>query len=253
MNIAVCVCSVPDTASVVGYLDGAIDYSRVNVVMNPYDEYALEEAVRFKERVEGTIVTVFSFAPDSEKEVLRKALAMGADRAVQVRCSEEGLRPCDPFLTALGLSRAISGMYGALLPDLVFCGKQSTDFQSAQVPSMLAELLGMASVLGITSLHTSGDVIRVEREIEGGIETVDVTFPVVLSAEKGLNEPRNTSIRAVMDARKKTVDLLEVSLHEEPCVVVSGIKPLERKKICCFVPDEQELLGILNHKCNLLS
>ena len=252
MNIAVCVCSVPDTASVVGYLDGAIDSSRVNVVMNPYDEYALEEAVRFKECIEGTMVTVFSFTPDSAKEVLRKALAMGADRAVRVRCSEGELHPSDPFLTALGLSRTISGFYGALLPDLVFCGKQSTDFQSAQVPSMLAELLGMASVCGITSLHASGDFLRVEREIEGGIEAVDVTFPAVLSAEKGLNEPRNTSIRAVMDARKKTVELLEVSLHEEPFVVLSGIEPLERKKICCFVPDEHELLRILSHGCNLL-
>ncbi len=90
MNIAVCVCLVPDTASVVGYLDGAVDYSRVNVVMNHYDEYALEEAVRLKERVEGSVVTVFSFAPDSAREVLRKALAMGADRAFRVSCSGGG-------------------------------------------------------------------------------------------------------------------------------------------------------------------
>ena len=208
--------------------------------------------MRFKERVEGSVVTVFSFAPDSAKEMLRKALAMGADRAVRVRCTEEGLHPSDPFLTALGLSRAISGFYGALLPDLVFCGKQSTDFQSAQVPSMLAELLGMDSVSGITSLHASGDFLRVEREIEGGIEAIDVSFPALLSAEKGLNEPRNTSIRAVMDARKKTVELLEVSLLEEPFAVLSGVEPLERKKICCFVPDEHELLRILSHECNLL-
>ena len=252
MNIAVCVCAVPDTASVVGYLDGAIDYSRVNLVMNPYDEYALEEAVRLKERVEGSVVTVFSFAPDSAREVLRKALAMGADRAFRVSCSRGDLSPTEPFLTALGLSRAIAGYYAARLPDLVFCGKQSTDFQSAQVPSMLAELLGMPSVSGITSLQITGDLLRVEREIEGGIEAIKVTFPAVLSAEKGLNEPRNTSIRSVMEARKKTVDLLEVSLHEEPFVVMSGIEPLDRKKICCFVPDEHELLRVLSHECNLL-
>ena len=252
MNIAVCVCAVPDTASVVGYLDGAIDYSRVNLVMNPYDEYALEEALRLKERVEGSVVTVFSFAPDSAREVLRKALAMGADRAFRVSCSGGDLSPTEPFLTALGLSRAIAGYYAARLPDLVFCGKQSTDFQSAQVPSMLAELLGTPSVSGITSLQITGDLLRVEREIEGGIEAIEVTFPAVLSAEKGLNEPRNTSIRSVMEARKKTVDLLEVSLHEEPFVVMSGIEPLDRKKICCFVPDEHELLRVLSHECNLL-
>ncbi len=253
MNIAVCVCLVPDTASVVGYLDGAVDYSRVNVVMNHYDEYALEEAVRLKERVEGSVVTVFSFAPDSAREVLRKALAIGADRAFRVSCSGGGdLSPTEPFLTALGLSRAIAAFYADRLPDLVFCGKQSTDFQSAQVPSMLGELLGMASVSGITSLQITGDLLRVEREIEGGIEAIEVTFPAVLSAEKGLNEPRNTSIRAVMEARKKIVGLLEVSLHEEPFVVMSGIEPLERKKICCFVPDEHELLRVLSHECNLL-
>ncbi len=248
MNIAVCVCQVPDTASVIGYVDGAIDRSRVNEVMNPYDEYALEEAVLVKERFEGSIVTVFSLVPDSAKEVLRKALTMGADRVVRVSCSEE---VSDPFQTAQMLSRAISSFYPTGLPDLVFCGKQSTDFQSAQVPSMLAEILGMASVSGITSLRASGDFFRVEREVEGGIEYIDVTCPALLSAEKGLNEPRNTSIRAVMEARKKSIDILELNLHDEPYVVMTGLQPIERKKTCCIVPDEHELVRILSHECNL--
>ena len=251
MNIAVCICHVPDTASVIGYVDGVIDYSRVHMVMNPYDEYALEEAVLYKERMEGTTVTVFSIVPDSAKEVLRKALAMGADRAVRVSSSEVDITLLDPFQTALGLSRAISSFYASVLPDLVFCGKQSTDFQSAQVPSMLAEMLGIGSISGITSLHQSGDILKVEREIEGGVEYIDVSFPALLSSEKGLNQPRNTSIRAVMEARKKSIDLLSVSLHEEPFVVMTGIKPLERKKICYLVQDENELVMILSQERNL--
>ncbi|MEI8185923.1 MAG: electron transfer flavoprotein subunit beta/FixA family protein [Chlorobiaceae bacterium] len=249
MNIAVCVCQVPDTASVIGYVDGAMDCSRVNEVMNPYDEYALEEAVLFRERFQGTFVTVFSVASDSAKEVLRKALAMGADSAVLVSCREE---VTDPMQTAQELSRAISGFYSGVLPDLVFCGKQSTDFQSAQVPSMLAEMLGMAFVYGVTSLNCSGDLLRIEREIEGGVEYIDVMCPAVLSAEKGLNTPRHTSIRAVMEARKKPFSILPFSLHEKPFVVMTGIEPVARKKKCCIVPDEKELIRILSQACNVL-
>jgi electron transfer flavoprotein beta subunit len=248
MNIAVCVCQVPDTASVIGYVDGAVDYSRVNKVMNPYDEYALEEAVRLKERFEGSVVTVFSVAHDSSKEVLRKALAMGADGAVSVSCTEE---VSDPFQTAQILCRAITSFYSVALPDLVFCGKQSTDFQSAQVPSMLAEMLGIASVNGVTVLNVSDGFLQVEREIEGGNEYIDLACPAVLSAEKGLNVPRNTSIRAVMEARKKSIDFSPSSLHDDPFVVMTALKPLERKKICCIVPDENELIRLLSHEHNM--
>ncbi len=249
MNIAVCVCQVPDTASVIGYVDGTPDYARVNEVMNPYDEYALEEAVRCKERFEGSVITVFSVASDASKEVLRKALALGADRAVRVSCSEE---LSDPFQTAQVLSWAISSIYAGAMPDLVFCGKQSTDFQSAQVPSMLAEMLGMASVCGVTSIHLSAESIRIEREIEGGIEYIDVTYPVVLSAEKGLNEPRKTSVRAVMEARKKSLDTLQITPQDMPYVVLTALAPLERKKLCSFVPDEDELIRLLSHEHHLL-
>lgn len=248
MNIAVCVCQVPDTASVIGYIDGVIDYSRVNWVMNPYDEYALEEAVRLKERFGGSVVTVFTFSSDSSKEVLRKALSMGADKAVQVSCSDEVF---DPFQTAQVMSKAITEVYRIALPDLIFCGKQSTDFQSAQVPSMLAEMLGMASVNGITSLTVSDDCLQVEREIEGGVEYIDLTCPAVLSAEKGLNTPRNTSIRGVMDARKKSLDLVSVSMNDVPFVLMTGMKPIERKKNCCIVPDEKELIRILTLERNV--
>jgi len=120
MNIAVCLCQVPDTASVIGFVDGAVDRSRVNEVMNPYDEYALEEAVRLKECFQQSIVTVFCVAPDSAREMLRKALALGADRAVRVSCPTE---LSDPFQTARVLSQAISAYYSAVLPDLVFLRK----------------------------------------------------------------------------------------------------------------------------------
>jgi electron transfer flavoprotein beta subunit len=244
MNIAVCVCQVPDTASVIGFAGGVVDRSRVNEVMNPYDEYALEEAVRLKERFEGSVVTVFSIVPAAATEIMRKALAMGADRAVVVNGREEA----DPYLTALVLSKAIAAFYSDSLPDLVLCGKHSTDFQHEQVPSMLGALLGVASVNGITALEVSGELLHVEREIEGGIEYLDLAFPAVLSAEKGLNQPRKTSIRAVMEARKKNIDHLEIIVDERPYVLCTRIEPIVRKKICRFLEDEKKLLQLLGNE-----
>lgn len=247
MNIAVCVCQVPDAASVIGFVDGLIDLSRVNEVMNPYDEYALEEAVRLKELFTGSVVTVFSIAPASAKEMLRKALAMGADRAILLNDAVLS----DPYQTAVALSRALVAFYADTLPDLVFCGKQSTDFQSAQVPAMLAELLGMGAVTAISALHISSEGFQVEREIEGGIEFFDVHYPALFSAEKGLNIPRKTSVKSVMEARKKTIDLFSPSLDEAPYVVMTGMKPLDRKKRCQFLSDEKELIRLLREERNL--
>ena len=247
MNIAVCVCQVPDTASVIGFVDGIRDLSRVNEVMNPYDEYALEEAVRLKECFAGSVVTVFSIVPASSKEMLRKALAMGADRIILL---QEAVLS-DPYQTAVALSRAMLTFYADTLPDVVFCGKQSTDFQSAQVPAMLAELLGMGAVTAISTLHVSGEGFQVEREIEGGMEFFDVHYPALFSAEKGLNIPRKTSVKSVMEARKKPIDLFSLSLDEASYVTMTGAKPLDRKKRCQFVSDEKELIRLLREKHNL--
>lgn len=241
MHIAVSLCQVPDTASVIEFVDGKRELSRVHEGMNPYDEYALEEAVQLKERFAGSFVTVFCIAPASAKEMLRKALAMGADRAVHL-CCEELL---DPFQTARLLSRAISASYPEALPDLLFCGKHSTDFQSAQVPLMLAELLGIASVSAIIKLTITDDGLQVEREIEGGVEYFDLHYPALFSVEKGLNVPRKTTIKSVMEARKKPLDLLPLTIDEKPFVVMRGLEPLVRKKTCRFVPDAGELIRTL--------
>ncbi len=242
MHIAVCLCQVPDTASVISFVEGAVDLSRVNQVMNPFDEYALEEAVRLKERFEGSKVTLFCVAPPSGREMLRKALAMGGDRALLLTVTGHP----DPFQTALILSRAIADFYGEALPDLVFCGKHSTDFQSAQVPLMLAEQLGLESVSAIIKLEASQESIQVEREVEGGVELLEVHYPALFSVEKGLNVPRKTTIKAVMEARKKTVDLLPVTISESPFVTMSSIKPLVKAKKCRFMPDARELLRLLS-------
>ncbi len=246
MHLVVCICQVPDTASVIGFADGTIDRSRVNDVINPYDEYALEEALRQKERLVGSTVTVFTAGPPSSGDILRKALAMGADRAFLVSAE-----PRDPWQSALLLCRAILSVYPEQLPDLLFCGKQSTDFQSGQVPSMLAELLGIASFSGALSLEATSVGVRAEREIEGGSEFAELRYPVLISAEKGLNIPRKISIKGVMEGRKKPLEVVEGSIEEPPCVILRGIVPLERKKRCSFLTDAGELVELLRHELSL--
>ncbi|NTW57032.1 MAG: electron transfer flavoprotein subunit beta/FixA family protein [Chlorobiaceae bacterium] len=247
MKIAVTVCFVPDTASVIDIVDGALDRSRLNLVMNPFDEYALEEAVRVRERHGEGSVTVFSAAPASSKELLRKVLARGADGAVLVPVEDT----IDPWQTAMLLSQAVSVFYGDVLPDLVFSGKKSTDFQSEHVPVMLAELLGIASVSGVIALKETAEGFDAEREIENGIECSSVKLPVLFSVEKGLNTPRNASIRAVMDARKKPIEIFPAGLVGKPRVRLTGLEAVVRKKQCRFAGDEKELLGVLANELHL--
>ncbi|TCD48885.1 electron transfer flavoprotein subunit beta/FixA family protein [Chlorobium sp. N1] len=242
MEIAVCVTLVPDTASVIGFRDGALDTSRISEVLNPYDEYALEEALLMRERQGDATVRVFSVAPASKKPLLQKALAMGADRLVIV----EGPESCDPWQTASILREAFRAVYGEAVPELVLCGRESTDFRSGEVPGMLATLLGVPSLSGVTKLEAAPDgTLRLEREIEGGLERFEARLPILLSAEKGLNTPRKTSMKGVMEARKKPVEVLSARDVPEPRVSLESLRPAERHKECRMAGDVRELVRLL--------
>jgi electron transfer flavoprotein beta subunit len=243
MEIAVCVCLVPDTASVIGFQDDRLDMTRVSEVMNPYDEYALEEALRMREGAGGGVVRVFSVVPPEKKELLRKALAMGADRLVIVPAPHA----LDPWQTASALRDAFLEVYGDSMPEMVFCGRRSTDFGSGEVPGMLAALLGVPSVSAVVSLEPAPDgSMCLVREIEGGTEHLRVAAPALLSTEKGLNIPRKTSMKGVMEARKKPVDILASSVLPAPRAALSLCRPAARRKPCHMVEGVDELVGLLN-------
>jgi len=200
MNIAVCVNHVPDTETKVRVApDGlAIDRTGVNFMMSPYDEIAVEEALRIRDRFKGA-VTVISLGSDSHKETLRKALAMGADRAVLLR--DDGAR--DSFAVAAGLASELR----ALAPDVILCGRQSIDYDDAQVGTLLAAMLGLPSVAVVVKLTIGDDGSALcEREIEGGHETVHTRLPAVFTAQKGLNDPRYPSLKGIMAAKSKPIE-----------------------------------------------
>ncbi len=201
MKIAVCVSHVPDTATKVkvGSDGKSIDPTGVTYIINPYDEFAVEEALKTKEKLgDDSEVVVISVGGDSSKETIRKALAMGADRGVLLKDDN----PRDSFAVAKALSEEIKAQ-GC---ELVFCGKQSVDYDNTITGQLVAEMLGYSCIPVVVELTIDGNKIRAEREIEGGREVVETELPAVITAQKGLNEPRYASLKGIMAAKKKTIE-----------------------------------------------
>lgn len=202
VKIAVCVKEVPSSEARIALApDGkSIDESNVEMVVNPYDEYALEEALRIKESQGGEVIVV-TVGPDRAKQAIRQCLARGADRAIHVK--DEAFLGGDGLGTARILAEVIKG----LDVDLVFCGKLSIDVEDDCVGIAVAEYLGWPHASMVTKVEWTGErTARVHREIEGGREVLEVQLPAVLTAEKGLNEPRYASLKGIMAAKKKPIE-----------------------------------------------
>ena len=208
MNIVVCMKQVPDTEAQIrvnpdgsGIVDSAIKF-----VMNPYDEYGVEEALLLKEKFGGT-VTIVCLGPERAIEAIRTGLAMGADKAVPL--DAPAFEGGDAFSTAKALAAAIKGMEC----DLIFCGKQAIDDDLAQVGPALAEMLGIPQIVVVTKVEVSedGKKAKVNRQIIGGEEIIEVPLPAVLTVQKGLNEPRYASLPGIMKAKKKEVKAVKIA------------------------------------------
>jgi electron transfer flavoprotein beta subunit len=199
MKLVACINHVPDTAAKINIAaDGkTIDKTGVTFVISPYDEFAVEECLRLKEK-NGGDVTVLSLGGDAHKETLRKALAMGADKAVLLKD--------DSARDSFGVARALADYLKELSPDVVFFGKQSVDYDDSAVGVMVAEMLGLPSVSVVVKLDVAGGKATAEREIEGGREVVETSLPAVFTAQKGLNEPRYPSLKGIMGAKSKPIE-----------------------------------------------
>jgi electron transfer flavoprotein beta subunit len=199
MNSIVCLKEVPDTETRIEVRGGKIVEEGIQYVVNPYDEYALEEALKWQE-ARGGKVTLVSLGPERARESILKGLAMGADEVYHL--SDEAFLGGDAYATAKALAAAIQklGEY-----DAVFCGKQAVDDDNAAVGIMLAEMLDLPHVSVVTKFDIADDgkSARTEREIEGGKEVVELALPAVITAQKGLNEPRYPSFRGIRQARSK--------------------------------------------------
>ncbi|MCX6118608.1 MAG: electron transfer flavoprotein subunit beta/FixA family protein [Proteobacteria bacterium] len=203
MKILVLVKQTPDTATKVKISadSKSIDQTDTKFIINPYDEFAIEEALKLKTKIGTGEVVVASFGDESAKEFIVKGLAMGGDRGLWI--SNAGFENAD----GLVVSKIIAAAIKAENANIVFCGKQAIDDDNMHVQTMTAELLGWPHVNVITKFDINGTVARVEREVEGGqVEIYDVQLPAIFGAHKSLNTPRYASLPGIRNASKKPFD-----------------------------------------------
>ncbi len=206
MDVVVCIKQVPDTEQPIRVRpDGSgIDEQGLNWILNYYDEHAVEEALRVREKHGGT-VTVVCVGPARAAEAIRTALAMGADEAVHV--SDPALEGADP----LQVARVLAQVVRQLRYDLVLCGRLATDDNASVVGPALAEYLGLPQATAISKLELRDGGATVEREVEGGVELLEVPLPAVFTVERTINEPRYPTLPGIMRAKRKEIRTLGLS------------------------------------------
>ena len=222
MKIAVCLKRVPDTTTKISIApDGkSIEEGGVKFIPNPYDEFAIEEAIKLKETAGSGETVVVSLGSDASQETIRTALAMGIDRGVLLQSSGSP----DGFEVAKALTTELKA--GGF--DLILFGKMAVDDYNHQVGVMTAELMGLPCITAVAHLKISGGAVEAEREIEGGIEVSTCQLPAVLTCDKGLNNPRLPALKGIMAAKKKPLEVKPVSLGPGSLTVQSLQLPPER-------------------------
>ncbi len=206
MKIVVCVKYVPDTAIKVKIAPSGneVDLADISFVVNPYDEFAVEEALKIKEKVGGEVVVVGA-GSEQATAGLRTCLAMGADSAVLVK--DPSLEKADSFIIGTVLARVCRN----LNPDLILFGKHAIGVDNAQVPAVVAEQLNLPQASVVTKLDIQDKKFRAERDIEGAHEIVEGSLPAVITAQKGLNVPRYASLKGIMAAKKKQIAIQDLN------------------------------------------
>jgi electron transfer flavoprotein beta subunit len=249
VKILVPVKRVPDPATTIRVMpDGSgIATDNVKWVINPFDEIAIEEALRIKEKQGSGEVILISVGQQNWQEQLRTGLAMGADRAILVRA--------DKPLDTLAIARIMAKVVSDEKPELVIIGKQAIDDDSNQVGQMLAEMLGWPQATFASKVEIAGEKCTVVREADGGLETVAFSLPAVITTDLRLNEPRYASLPGIMKARKKPfneipVDSLGVDLA--PKLKIKTLKAPEKRQAGRKVGSVEELVQVLHTEAKVI-
>ncbi len=248
MNIAVCVRQTPDTTTQIQIGDDrSVVEDGIQWIINPYDEFAIEEAIKLTE-THGGEVTIISLGPARVEKTIREALAMGAHKAIRIHADSI---PQDPGVIASALADVLrDGNY-----DLIFTGRQAIDDDHSQVPSRLAQLLDLPCATVIVELNIDGSTATALREVEGGHERVSFSLPAIVGANRHLNEPRYRSMRGIMQAKRIPIDVVEASLGE-PQLVVEHIdyppEKGERKLFEAGAADAAEVVRLLREEAQVI-
>ena len=225
----------------------AVETANVKMSMNPFDEIAVEEGIRLKEAGTASELIAFSIGPKQSQETIRTALAMGADRGILVET--------DTMVEPLAVAKCLKAIVEKENPDLVIVGKQAIDDDSNQTGQMLAALLGWSQGTFASNLDLSDGSIKVTREVDGGLETVDLKMPAVVTTDLRLNEPRYASLPNIMKAKKKTIDLTnpeELGIDISPRLTVLKVEEPAKRIAGVMVEDVAQLVDKLRNEAKVI-
>jgi electron transfer flavoprotein beta subunit len=225
----------------------AVETANVKMSMNPFDEIAVEEGIRLKEAGTASELIAFSVGPKQSQETIRTALAMGADRGILVET--------DIMVEPLAVAKCLKAIVEKENPDLVIVGKQAIDDDSNQTGQMLAALLGWSQGTFASNLILSDGLIKVTREVDGGLETVDLKMPAVVTTDLRLNEPRYASLPNIMKAKKKTIDVTnpeELGIDISPRLTVLKVEEPAKRLAGVMVEDVVQLVDKLRNEAKVI-
>ena len=241
MKVLICIGHVPDTTSKIKFTDEntKFDTTDIQYIVGPYEELGLTRLLEIKDTMSQMQITVVNVGNTDTEPTLRKALAMGADQAIRVNAMPED---------AMFVAKQIANVFSTGQYDFIITGKESIDYNSGQVAGMLAEFLDLPYVPDAAKFDLSTDKATIDREIDSGIETVEVGFPFITSAQKGFaKEPRIPNMKGIMNARKKTLTIIEAVSQEYATSTPKYYLPQLKGK-CKMIDAEnaKELVRLLN-------
>ncbi len=230
MKILVCISHVPDTTAKINFTPDNKEFvsQGVTFIVNPYDEIALARAIELTDDGKGTVTTI-NVGDVSTEPTIRKTLAIGATDSIRVNAA-----PRDGYFVA----KQIANIAKQNNYDIILCGRESSDHNGASIPSMIGELLGVASISSAKKLEVDGTTATLEREIEGGKEIVSTPFPFVAGASEGMAEPKIPNMRGIMSARTKPLTVVEPIEVPQLAKVISYDKPVARTSVKMIAADD---------------
>ncbi len=241
MNLLVCISKTPETTAKISFIEDNSKFNTegVQYIMNPYDEwYALVRAIELKEKHGGKVIAM-NVGPASNDIIIRKALAIGADEAVRVDAEPD---------SSMFVAKQIANYAQENAIDIVFCGKETIDYNGSEVASITAEMLDLPFVSYASKMEFDGTTATIERDIEGGVEVVQVEKPFVLSASKGLAEQRIPNMKGIMMAKRKPLNVVEAVGHDSKSKLLSYTMPQGKQEVKMIDPENMDELVRLLHE-----
>ena len=224
-----------------------VELANVKMAMNPFDEIAVEQALRIKEAGQAEEVVLVSVGPQQSQETIRTGLAMGADRGIHIEAGQD--------VEPLAVAKLLTAVVGKENPSLVLCGKQAIDDDSNQTAQMLSALLGWSQATFASGVELAGDKVNIIREVHGGLEHIEVSMPAVISVDLRLNEPRYASLPNIMKAKKKPIDSLsvdELGVDISPRLTVLKVEEPEARQAGIKVESISELVDKLKNEAKVI-